>query len=84
MYAELDEIILENEFNIPMTETLETEVEHMCNLSDGVEQKGIEQGKRTTVVNMLKEHFPLETICRIAECDEAYVENVREELNGSK
>ena len=36
--------ILENEFDIPMTEKLEAEVENMCNLSDGVEQKGIQKG----------------------------------------
>ena len=36
--------ILENEFHIPMTEKMETEVEHMCNLSDGVEQRGLEKG----------------------------------------
>ena len=27
-----------------MTEKIEEEVEHMCNLSDGVENKGIQQG----------------------------------------
>ena len=27
-----------------MTEKFETEVEYMCNLSDGVEQKGIQKG----------------------------------------
>lgn len=32
--------ILESEFNIPMTEKMEEEVEQMCNLSDGVENKG--------------------------------------------
>ncbi len=36
--------ILESEFRIPMTEKMEEEVEHMCNLSDGVEQKGIQKG----------------------------------------
>ena len=36
--------ILENDFDIPMTEKMEEEVKYMCNLSDGVEQKGIEQG----------------------------------------
>ena len=36
--------ILENRFKIPMTEKFETEVEYMCNLSDGVEQKGIQKG----------------------------------------
>ena len=36
--------ILERDFKIPMTETMEGKVEQMCNLSDGVEQKGIEKG----------------------------------------
>ncbi len=36
--------ILERDFDIPMTEKLEGEVERMCNLSDGVEQKGIQKG----------------------------------------
>ena len=80
--------ILENEFQIPMTEKMETEVEHMCNLSDGVEQKGIqkgieqgiEQANRTVVINMLKEKLPVDTICRIAECDEDYVRRLEEEL----
>ena len=36
--------ILENEYNIKMTETLESEVSQMCNLSDGVERQGIEKG----------------------------------------
>ena len=40
--------ILERDFNIPMTETFESEVDDMCNLSQGVAeeamQKGIEQG----------------------------------------
>lgn len=36
--------ILENEFQIPMTEKMEAEIEYMCNLSDGVEQRGLEKG----------------------------------------
>jgi len=42
--AEEKKIILENHFHIPMTESIEGEVERMCNLSDGVEQRGIEKG----------------------------------------
>jgi len=72
--------ILENEFDIPMTEKMEAEVEYMCNLSDGVEQKGIEKNRRTTVINMLKANEPIEKICRYTECDEAYVEAIRKEL----
>ena len=36
--------ILQEEFNIKMTQELEREVSEMCNLSEGVEQKGIEKG----------------------------------------
>ena len=36
--------ILQEEFDIKMTQELEREVSEMCNLSDGVEQKGIAKG----------------------------------------
>lgn len=36
--------ILEEEFEIPMVEELESEVSAMCNFSDGVEARGIEIG----------------------------------------
>jgi len=35
---------LQMEFHIPMTQQLESEVETMCNLSDYVEQRGVEKG----------------------------------------
>ena len=42
--------ILERDFNIPMTEIFESEVDDMCNLSQGVAeeamQKGLEQGRQ--------------------------------------
>ena len=82
--AEEKKIILENEFQIPMTETLEEEVEFMCNLSDGVEQKGIQKGieqeKRQTVINMLNENESIEKICRYAQCDEAYVLEIKKSM----
>lgn len=37
--------VLQEDFNIPMTQTLEAEVLAMCNFSKGVMQKGIEKGK---------------------------------------
>ena len=36
--------ILQNEFDLPMTQTLETEVYQMCNLSQGAIEKGIQKG----------------------------------------
>ena len=42
--------ILERDFNIPMTETFESEVDDMCNLSQGIAeeamQKGLERGRQ--------------------------------------
>lgn len=37
--------ILEEDFDIPMTEKLEREVSEMCNLSKGVEERGIQKGR---------------------------------------
>ncbi len=36
--------VLEHDFKIPMSEILERQVFEMCNLSKGVEEKGIEKG----------------------------------------
>ena len=37
--------VLEREFDIPMTETLEEEVLQMCNLSEGVLDRGRAEGR---------------------------------------
>lgn len=36
--------ILEEEYHLPMSERMESEVSRMCNYSDGIEQRGIEKG----------------------------------------
>ena len=36
--------ILEEEFHIPMNDNIEKEMDHMCNLSKGVENRGIRKG----------------------------------------
>ena len=36
--------ILETEFHIPMTETIDRRLDEMCNLSEGIYQKGIAEG----------------------------------------
>lgn len=45
MKADEKQRILGEEFGIPMTEVLEGKVENMCNLSDGVMQRGEERGR---------------------------------------
>jgi len=50
--------ILKEEFEIVMTTEIESEVADMCNLSDGIEKKGIEIGTKTTklqdIQNLMK------------------------------
>ncbi len=42
-FEEIEKIV-ETEYNIPMNNNWGEEVQHMCNLSQGIEQKGIEKG----------------------------------------
>lgn len=46
--------ILQNDFSIEMTKTLEREVSIMCNLSKGVEEKGIEKGILLSIRNLME------------------------------
>ena len=56
--AEEKKNILQDDFNIAMTKTLESEVSVMCNLSKGVEERGIaigvERGTETTTLNAIR------------------------------
>lgn len=46
--------ILQEDFSIEMTKTLEREVSTMCNLSKGVEEKGIEKGTLIAIKNLME------------------------------
>lgn len=46
--------ILQDDFSIEMTKTLEREVSIMCNLSKGVEEKGIEKGILIAIRNLME------------------------------
>jgi hypothetical protein len=46
--------ILENDFSIEMTKSLEREVSVMCNLSKGVEEKGITKGILASIQNLME------------------------------
>lgn len=52
--------ILQEDFAIEMTKTLESEVSTMCNLSKGVEEKGIEKG----ILFQLKPYGDNGMVCR--------------------
>lgn len=82
--ADEKKVILEKEFQIPMTEKLEEEVEYMCNLSDGVEQKGIEKGiekeQLRLVQKKLEKNKTAEQIAAEIELEVAVVEKYIEVL----
>ena len=52
--AEEKKKILLEEFQIRMTKTLEKEVSLMCNLSKGVEEKGIKEGILSSIRNLME------------------------------
>ena len=80
--------ILEREFQIPMTEKLEMEVEHMCNLSDGVEQKGIEKGIEIGIERIIKKKLEkkksIEVIAEELELEvlevQSYIERIQKQI----
>lgn len=63
---------LVEEFNIPMTKEIEREVESMCNLSEGIErrgiERGIERGKIMLIKTKIEKSKSLETIADELEC----------------
>ena len=46
--------ILQDDFNIKMTRELESEVLLMCNLSKGIEEKGIKEGILSSIKNLME------------------------------
>lgn len=46
--------ILQDEFDIKMTKTFESEVQDMCNLSEGVEKRGIQKGILSSIQNLME------------------------------
>ena len=58
---------------------LEREVEYMCNLSDGVEQKGIEKGKMSTLCDLVRD--TLITIEETAKRADMTIDEFEIELN---
>jgi hypothetical protein len=56
-YPEIKDM-LENKFEIELSEEMDMEVRNMCNISTGIEErginKGLEQGKNLTLINSVK------------------------------
>ena len=58
-YPEEKKMVLEEEFHIQMNQAFEEEVSRMCNLSEGVEQKGIQKGLQKGIQQALTESIKI-------------------------
>ena len=79
--------ILENEYDIPVEENFRKDVNVMCNLSDGIEEKAAEKATEKTtreinekvIKNMHKNGYTAAQIAEIVEVSESEVEAVIKE-----
>lgn len=88
--------ILENEYQIQMTPNMTRRAQHMCNLSDGIEQrgiqKGIEKGMRkgsimgeiSIVRNMMRKNLDIHTIADLSGKDIGIIEALYELISGNQ
>ncbi len=61
--------IIGNEYDIPIEENLRKDVSVMCNLSQGIEEKGIAIGEASIIINMYQKGFSAEQIAAITDKD---------------
>ena len=75
--------VLENEFDIPMTRELESEVSTMCNLSQSVKEEGRIDGILFALKNLMKNKgMPVEEAFTTLEVPEADWQKYRKLLAG--
>jgi hypothetical protein len=66
--------IIKTEYNIPLEDDARKEVDVMCNLSQGVLEKGEARGEAKIIINMSKKGYTLE---QIADVTDKEVEEVK-------
>ena len=76
--------IMEQEYHIPMEQNFKEEVSIMCNLSQGIKEAGIAEGKQReiekVILNMHKKGYSLEQIMDATELEAAELETIIEKL----
>ena len=80
---------LKDHYDVVMTPNLEKGVTEMCNLSEGVYQdgvaygleQGLEQGRKETVLALLREKMPLDLIARVTTISAEKIRDIGK-LNG--
>lgn len=76
--------IMEQEYHIPMEESFKEEVSIMCNLSQGIKEAGIAEGKQReiekVILNMHKKGYSLEQIMDATELEETELKSMIEKM----
>ena len=68
--------ILEQEYNIPVNREIREEVTTMCNLSDGIEERGAERAREAIILNMYNKGYTLEQIAEVTDVSEEAIEEI--------
>ena len=72
--------IIENEFRIPLETDIRKDVSEMCNLSQGIEERGVEKGLAEAAIRMYKKGYSIEQISDILAMD---IERVKDIVNNN-
>ena len=68
--------IIEREYNIPVNRELREEVTTMCNLSDGIEERGAEKATQRMILSMYENDLSLELISLISKMSIEEIERI--------
>ena len=68
--------IIEREYNIPANRELREEVTTMCNLSDGIEERGAEKATQRMILSMYENDLSLELISSISKMSIEEIERI--------
>ena len=66
--------IIGNEYDIPIEENMQKDVSAMCNLGEGIEEKGIAKGEASLILKMYKNGLSAE---QIASATDKEIEEVK-------
>ena len=72
--------IIGNEFRIPLESDIRKDVSEMCNLSQGIEERGVEKGVAEAAIRMYKKGYSIEQISDILAMD---IERVKDIVNNN-
>ena len=72
--------IIGNEFQIPLESDIRKDVSEMCNLSQGIEERGVEKGLAEAAIRMYKKGYSIEQISDILSMD---IERVKDIVNNN-